>query len=117
MISIDFQNDALDLHGFDECKSLVKTDQKNCASLEQLLNSVGLKTTEWTPFNAEYFGFQIDNSPVFYPLPACIYSTEPADILIDGISGQVNLVFEKDDCIEEEGDKDGDDTDKRPLLQ
>ena len=67
-LSLDFAFDSLDLHGFDEENGLGRSTQDQTVTLNELLSSVGLKPTIWTPFNTEQFGFKFETCPVAHPV-------------------------------------------------
>ena len=66
-LSLDFSFDALDLHGFSEENGLGLANPSKTVTPEQLLSTIGLKPTIWTPFATDNFGFKFGSCPTAYP--------------------------------------------------
>lgn len=69
-VSLDAQFDALHLHGFNENNHLQSLrDNKRTVNIHDVLASIGAKPTPWSAFHNLNFGFSINGSDLFYPVP------------------------------------------------
>ena len=69
-VSLDAQFDALHLHGFDEKLHLEPLrGNKQIVTLDELFASVGGKITPWSAYANQNYGFTVNGSNLFYPVP------------------------------------------------